>query len=97
MAKKRKTREQKRLADLRHTFTHIYAPVASATASSFNLKQTISNKSEVKTITIPHNAYPFLKKDLSKTALLTLGILIAQALLFIVLKNHIFVIWGINY
>jgi hypothetical protein len=95
MAKKRKTREQKKLADLRHTFTHTAR--AYVTGSSFDLKPTHIPTFEAKTAVIPLNAYPFLKKDLSKTALLTLGILIFQGLLFMVLKNHIFVIPGLSY
>ena len=94
MAKKRKTREQKKLADSRHSFAHTRTYTAS---SSFDLKPQFSGKIEAKTTVIPQNAYPYLKKDLSKTALVTLGILIFQAVLFTVLKNHILVIPGLNY
>lgn len=94
MAKKRKTREQKRLADSRHSFTHtrVYT-----TSSSYELKPKFSTKIEAKTIVVPQNNYPYLKKDLSKTALITLGILIFQAVLFAVLKNHLLVFPGLNY
>jgi hypothetical protein len=94
MAKKRKTREQKKLADARHIFTHVKNVVA---PSSSNSKQVILPKFEAKTTTISANAYPFLKKDLSKTAILTLGILAFQAILFLTLKNHVFAIPGLNY
>lgn len=95
MAKKRKTREQKKLADLRHKFIHV--PAALVATSFFDSKQTTSGKIEAKTITVSQNNYPYLKKDLSKTTLLTIGILIFQALLFIILKNHIIVFPALNY
>jgi len=94
MAKKRKTREQKKLADLRHTFTHVPSLV---TTPSLNLKQINSIKIEAKTAVLTQNSYPYLKKDLSKTVLLTLGILIFQAILFAILKNHIIVIPYLSY
>jgi hypothetical protein len=94
MAKKRKTREQKRLADLRHTFVHVENVV---TTDSLNLKQSVLPELKAKTVAISANNYPFLKKDLSKTAILTLGILAFQAILFLSLKNHIFSIPGLNY
>jgi hypothetical protein len=94
MAKKRKTKEQKRLADLRHEFTHSYAFNPSPSVSQ---KPQLNIKTEAKTITINQNLYPFLKKDLSKTALLTMGILIFQAILFLSFKNHFISIPGLNY
>jgi hypothetical protein len=94
MAKKRKTRDQKKLADLRHNFKHAYTFVESRSAQE---KPQIAEKFENLTATVSVNAYPYLKKDLSKTALLTLGILIFQLVLFTILKNHIFVIKGLTY
>lgn len=94
MAKKRKTRDQKKLADLRHNFSHSYSP---SYTTPKTLNTLINTKIEAKTTVINRNEYPFLKKDLSKTALLTLSILLFQTLLFLSLKNHIFMIPGINY
>jgi hypothetical protein len=94
MAKKRKTKEQKRLADLRHNFKHAYTFV---NPSSTQPKQDIAKKYENTTTTVLTNAYPYLKKDLSKTALLMFAILTFQLVLFTILKNHIFVIPGLNY
>jgi hypothetical protein len=94
MAKKRKTKEQKKLADLRHNFEHTYKLPASPSVS---IKPAYNTKIEAKTSTISINSYPFLKKDLSKTGLLTLGILAFQIILFFILKNHIIVLPGINY
>lgn len=95
MAKKRKTREQKKLADLRHNFTHVHALI---TTPSFDFKKQLPiTKIEANATVIYDEAYPYLKKDLSKTALLTLGILAFQIILFMSLKNHIFVIPGLAY
>ena len=94
MAKKRKTKEQKRLADLRHNFKHTYTVVSSSITQP---KLHVLQKSEVITTSMSTNAYPYLKKDLSKTALLTLGILIFQLVLLAILKSHIFVIPGLTY
>ena len=94
MAKKRKTKDQKKLADSRHSFTHAKT---FATSTSFALKPQVTDKIEAKVKAIPQNAYPYLKRDLSKTTLITLGILIFQAILFMSLKNHIFIIPGLNY
>ena len=95
MAKKRKTRKQKQLADQRHTFTHStsYAPAPSLNAATQTFKTPLA--SETPQISVA--AYPYLKKDLSKTAILTLGILMLQILLFMALKNHVFVIPGLSY
>jgi hypothetical protein len=94
MAKKRKTKEQKRLADLRHNFKHAYTLDNSSVTQP---KLHVSKKSEVITTSISTNAYPYLKKDLSKTALLTLGILIFQLVLLAILKSHILSIPGLTY
>lgn len=94
MAKKRKTKEQKKLADQRHTFIHGYTP---ATPVSININHTYSNTTQTKTVSLPINAYPYLKKDLSKTTALTLGILAFQILLFLGLKNHFLTIPGLTY
>lgn len=94
MAKKRKTREQKKLADLRHAFTHAKTFAATAT---YEVKQKLPNKIEAKTATASLNKYPYLKKDLSKTALITLIVLLFQVGLFFSLKAHIFEIPGLSY
>jgi hypothetical protein len=93
MAKKRKTREQKILANLRHNFNHTFTSEASpagkiqAQISPIMLKQ--------KTVAL--NSYPYLAKDLTTTAILTLGIFISQIILFTLLRNHVIFIPGISY
>jgi hypothetical protein len=97
MAKKRKTREQKKLADQRHNFTH-----SLANHSHSEAKISLQNKENVKPLIKPHavvsiNEYPYLIKDLSKTGLLTAAIITSQLILFFLLKNHIFTIPGLIY
>jgi hypothetical protein len=97
MAKKRKTREQKKLADLRHTFQHvIVGQETSAAKTNIQPSNTISLSYKPKT-TILTNQYPFLVKDLSKTGILTLLILAFQIVLFALLKNHVLTIPGISF
>ena len=97
MAKRRKTREQKKLADLRHNFTHT---LVNHTHSEAKIK--LEEKKDVKPFTKPQtsvaiNEYPYLIKDLSKTGLLTATILGLQLVLFFLLKNHVFTIPGLIY
>lgn len=97
MAKKRKTREQKKLADQRHNFIHSLAKHSHSEA-----KITLENKESIKPLIkqerpVAINEYPYLVKDLSKTTLLTGAILTFQLILFFLLKNHIFTIPGLIY
>ena len=95
MAKKRKTRDQKKLADFRHNFTH------SISEQKVHLEAKIQTQT-IKPLLKPQvfssmNTYPFLVKDLSKTALLTAVILGFQIGLFVLLKNHTLIIPGLTY
>ncbi len=91
MAKKRKTREQKKLADLRHTFTH------QAILNTFETKPVFPKISEKKPVIATYSVYPYLVKDLTKTFVLTASIIGVQILLFISLKTHLLKIPGISY
>ena len=101
MAKKRKTREQKRLADLRHAFTH---PLVNQ-PTPFEAKIQLQPKAKIQSIQTIQNppaiisltSYPFLVKDLSRTAMLTLTILALQIILFFLLTHHIFTIPNLSY
>lgn len=90
MAKRRKTRAQKKLADFRHNFTHsiINQTVTKPQVQFSSAFVENHNKG---------NAYPYLVKDLSKTAILTITILAGQILLYFLLTNHIFKVFGLNY
>jgi len=97
MAKHRKTREQKKLADLRHSFRHV---LVSQTTPAAKIK--LPQKVTFRPLTQPNptvltGAYPYLVKDLSKTGMLTLGILAFQIILFALLKNHVLTIPGISF
>jgi hypothetical protein len=97
MAKNRKTREQKKLADLRHTFNHvIVGQVTSAVKTQVQPSNTISLSYKPKA-SISNNQYPFLIKDLSKTGILTLAILAFQIVLFTLIRIHVLTIPGIVY
>lgn len=90
MAKKKKTRDQKKIADLRHNFKHQIVP------NTFEVKLP-STKIETKKSDYGYNSYPYLVKDLTKTFTLTLTIIGIQILLFLFLKNHVITIPGLLY
>ncbi|MBI3984791.1 MAG: hypothetical protein HY344_02500 [Candidatus Levybacteria bacterium] len=90
MAKRRKTREQKKLSDLRHTFTH------QIVTNTFETRPS-STQISPKVIAVATSNYPYLVKDLSKTFILTASIIGLQILLFISLKTHLIKIPGISY
>jgi hypothetical protein len=96
MAKKRKTREQKILAETRHNFSHTFTGQVPFTAKiQTQINPSILTQTTPKTAAL--NAYPYLIKDLSKTAILTAGIFIFQIILWALLKNHALIIPGISY
>ena len=90
MAKNRKTREQKKLSDLRHNFKH------QIVNNTFEVK-TSSIKIETKTPSAIHTLYPYLIKDLTKTLTLTTAIIAVQIILFAILKNHLITIPNLIY
>jgi len=97
MAKNRKTREQKKLADLRHAFKHVeVGQETPAVKTQTKLEGTISLSYKPK-VTASTNQYPYLIKDLSKTGILTLSILAFQIILFTLIKTHTLTIPGISF
>ena len=101
MAKARKTREQKKLADLRHNFTHslvknTYSKPNSEAKTTLDVKENPITLLKTQSI-ISLNEYPYLMKDLSKTGILTALILGLQIILFFLLKNHTLKIPGLIY
>jgi hypothetical protein len=97
MAKQRKTREQKKLADLRHKFVHTLTSQALPAVKIQSQPKDIIRPQRQPNQQISINKYPYLVKDLSKTGMLTLGILTSQIILFVLLKNHALTIPGISY
>ena len=94
MAKKKKTRQQKIIADLRRQIN------ASQTKSapvlpSLNLPKV--NLSEKKQATATFVNMSYLVKDLQKTAILTTSMIAFQLILLFILKNHIITLNGLIY
>jgi hypothetical protein len=104
---KRKTRQQKIIADLRRQLS---------TTKTEPIKIEELPKSKLTTAVIPqekkinsvinnaindtkHLAYtnPYLSKDLRKTAILTTGIVLGQVVLFFLFRQHILILPGISY
>ena len=90
MAKKRKTRQQKKLADLRHNIQH------QTIDYTFEVKPS-STKIEDKPSAQSTVAYPYLVKDLTKTITLSGLIIGAQIFLFLLLKFNTIKIFGLSY
>lgn len=89
MAKKRKTREGKKLADLRHNFQH------QVVLNTFDSKLPLAKIGKQETSTSTY--HPYVVKDLTKTFMLTGVIVAAQIVLFFILKNHLITIFGLTY
>ena len=80
MAKRKKTLEQKKLADMHRQVYSLnnYSPTPSVKKAVPNIQQA----PQLTTIS-------YLKHDIIKTSILTASILASQVLLFILLKNNI--------
>ena len=96
MANIRKSREQKIKADSRH-FNYHYEPPSVSIKSSPKLTPNVASPNPVSQASVQVSTYPYLKHDLLKTLIVTSGILAAQILTFLLLKNHTFPILGIRY
>lgn len=99
MGKKKKTREQKIIADLRNQLAEV-SPSYSLKTEEYpkqNTKKYISPPFIQVTPKAIHVSYQYLYHDLTKTGILTLGIVAAQIILFFLLKNHIIKISMLNF
>lgn len=102
MSKHRKTLKEKQIADLRHkfySFDQAKLGFDSKNISSLktnNDQETKEVKNVSTTISLT-NKYPYLISDISKTGILTGIIVLAQIILYFLLKNHILKIPGIIY
>lgn len=84
MAKHRKTRQEKMIADQRHVSYHLETDTAQVSVPS--------EKKDSFTLDLPEKrpqaiSYSYVSKDLRKTAAVTASIIIAQIFLFIVLNR----------
>ncbi len=87
MGKHRKTRKQKIIADYRHNIYSLenqdIPPVKPTVVTT--------------TINVASNPYPHVISDISKTAILTIFIIIGELILFFLLKNPIIILPKISY
>jgi len=103
---KRKTRQQKIIADLKRQISSSQTTSVTLekksekheklTTATFKLPiipTLIENKKAISTLTNTE----YLKKDLRKTGLLTASIVIAQLILLFILKNHVITLGGLIY
>ncbi|HYM64884.1 MAG TPA: hypothetical protein VES68_00140 [Candidatus Sulfotelmatobacter sp.] len=98
MAKKRKTKEQKKLADLRHSFSHTtIANQPVFTVKTDTIKKEIKPSPAKIQSSSSKETYPFLIKDISKTGILTAAILGFQVILYFLLTKHSLKIPGLIY
>lgn len=96
MGKRRKTYKEKLISDLRRK---VYSLEGLNTASFEPEKknQQANRPSSTSSAVLLQNPYPYLLKDISKTAILTGSIIAVQILLFFVLKKHIVVLPWVSY
>ncbi len=101
MAKKKKTRQQKIIADLRRQIyasqDHVVVSVKKETPENQVPSSIIKTNIPIRKPEIFTNTYPYLVKDLRKTAILSAAIILGQFILLFILKNHIFTIGGLIY
>ncbi len=88
MAKRKKTREQKIVADSRHQTYSL---------SNFSPTFSVKNIAPVVTPGTQTTTISYLKHDILKTSTLTAAILLFQILLLVLLKNHVIRIPVISY
>lgn len=109
MAKHKKTKQQKIIADLRRKLQYENQTTLSKKpsteqaifthAKTTNLPKEFSFKKPSENLQnrIVNNNYPYLKHDLFKTGILTGSIVFAQLFLFFLLKNHIIILPMVKY
>lgn len=102
---KRKTRQQKIIADLRRqlstTKIEKTEPIKLEVApeNKIKIESAPQEKKVDTTLNTKHLVYtnPYLTKDLRKTGLLTAGIILAQLFLFFLFRQHVLILPGISY
>ena len=97
---KRKTRQQKIIADLRRQLIKTSVPIkVESTMEKKESPMPIATPREHIQVSQQRLTYtnPYLAKDLRKTAFLTSCIVVAQLFLFILLRQHILLLPGISY
>lgn len=96
MAKRKKTRQQKIIADLRRKLQMEKRSVSSEMILDVKHGKDIPVKTS-QDVKPALSKYPYLMHDLYKTGILTGGIIIAQLVLLFLLKNYIVVLPMVRY
>ncbi|HSW89136.1 MAG TPA: hypothetical protein VLG12_08285 [Candidatus Saccharimonadales bacterium] len=103
MPKQRKTRKQKLQASMRQhpVPSTVVQPTSSVVSSSQPIAKTPEkfslNVTKMQNTVSVMGSHTYLKGELSKTAMLSAGILICELLFFFLLRNHIIVLSGLSY
>ncbi len=98
MAKNKKTKKQKIIADLRRQLSNsqtaeLISPVNSPKQTTHQQQVTHTYNAPAQQVVVKKSSYellyPFVYKDLQKTAFVTFGILLADFVLYFILNNHV--------
>jgi len=87
MAKHRRTREEKKIADQRHLLYHLETSTAPVNSPSEKSTSEYKLETSIPRTNIATSSYAYVTKDLRKTAVVTAAIIVAQIFLFIVLNR----------
>lgn len=96
MSKRRKTRQQKIIAEFRRQVSPSVKsekPIATLSQATFSLP----TMQPVKPVAVQTASTAYLKYDIAKTGVLTLAIIAAQLVLFFLLKHHTLVVPNLAY
>lgn len=106
MGKKRKTYKEKLISDLRRKQNRYEGAMTSSFQVSASVETVPQNPNqeliqnqigERQPTRLAIAQYPYLLKDITKTAILTASIIAIQILIFIILRNRILVFPGVTY
>lgn len=95
MSKERRTRRQKEITQLRHQLEQRNQLQNTFTSPAAFTSMPITQPKSVNVITVSH--YPYLGKELRKTATLSLGIITVEIIIFSLLKYHVIVLPNLVY
>lgn len=91
MGKKKKTREQKIIADLRHQLAQTAPSYTLSKIEEHHQEKHVYSplQSSQTAVKVSSASYAYLSHDLIKTGILTASLMGIQLVLFFLLKNHI--------
>lgn len=98
MPKHKKTREQKKKADLRKSVSFATAqPEHIVSSPTYVFSSSEKQQTPVDPLSRKSNVVAIVRHDLRKTAFISLSILALQILFFLLLKNHLLAINFVRY